>query len=69
MVPCFIAPGVVVCVALSVWFGQTTPAAIALVCAQVVLYVAVYGRLVRGRWSVGRSGRIDLALDPKVEVR
>jgi len=69
MVPCFIAPGVVVCVALSVWFGQTTPAAIALVCAQVVLYVAVYGRLVRGRWSAGRSGRIDLALDPKVEVR
>jgi UDP-N-acetylmuramyl pentapeptide phosphotransferase/UDP-N-acetylglucosamine-1-phosphate transferase len=69
LVPCFIAPGVAVCVALSVWLGQSTPAAVALVCAQAVLYVAVYGRLVRGRWTAGRSGRTELALDPKVEVR
>ena len=45
------------------------PGAIMLVGAQVVLYVAVYGRLVRGRWSAVRSGRTDLALDPKIEVR
>lgn len=69
MVPCFIAPGVAVCVTLSVWLGHSTPAAMTLVCAQAVLYVAVYGRLVRGRWSAGRSGRTELALDPKVEVR
>jgi hypothetical protein len=69
MVPCFIAPGVAACVALSVWLGHATPAAIVLVGAQVVLYVAVYGRLVRGRWSTVRSGRTDLALDAKVEAR
>jgi UDP-N-acetylmuramyl pentapeptide phosphotransferase/UDP-N-acetylglucosamine-1-phosphate transferase len=69
MVPCFIAPGVAACVALSVWLGHAIPAAIVLVGAQVVLYVAVYGRLVRGRWSTVRSGRTDLALDAKVEAR
>jgi UDP-N-acetylmuramyl pentapeptide phosphotransferase/UDP-N-acetylglucosamine-1-phosphate transferase len=69
MVPCFIAPGVAVCVALSVWFGQSTPAAVALVLAETALYTAVYGRLIRGRWSVGGSSRTNLAFDPKVEVR
>jgi UDP-N-acetylmuramyl pentapeptide phosphotransferase/UDP-N-acetylglucosamine-1-phosphate transferase len=68
MVPCFIAPAVALCVAASVRFGHSTPASVALVFAQVVLYVAVYGRLVRGRWAAGRN-RAELALDPKVEVR
>lgn len=68
MVPCFIAPAVALCVAASVWFGQSTPAGVGLVFAQLVLYVAVYGRLVRGRWSGLRSGRTDMALDPDVET-
>jgi UDP-N-acetylmuramyl pentapeptide phosphotransferase/UDP-N-acetylglucosamine-1-phosphate transferase len=69
MVPCFIAPAVAVCVAASVWFGQSTPVGLAIVFAQVVLYVAVYGRLVRGRWTAGRSGRAEIALDTEMEVR
>jgi UDP-N-acetylmuramyl pentapeptide phosphotransferase/UDP-N-acetylglucosamine-1-phosphate transferase len=69
MVPCFIAPAVAVCVAASVWLGKSTPASLAIVFAQVVLYVAVYGRLVRGRWTAARSSRAEIALDTEVEVR
>ncbi len=69
MVPCFMAPAVAACVAVSVWFGQSTPAAVAIVVAQVVLYVAVYGRLVRGRWTVRRGDRAEQALDVGIEVR
>jgi UDP-N-acetylmuramyl pentapeptide phosphotransferase/UDP-N-acetylglucosamine-1-phosphate transferase len=68
MVPCFIAPAVAVCVAVSVCFGHSTLASLTIVATQVVLYVAVYGRLVRGRWTVGRSSRADLALDAKAEA-
>lgn len=69
MVPCFMAPAVAACVAISVWFGQSTPAAVAIVVAQVVLYIAVYGRLVRGRWTVRRANRAEHALDVGIEVR
>jgi len=69
MVPCFMAPAVAACVAVSVWFGQSTPAAVAIVVAQVVLYIAVYGRLVRGRWTVRRANRAEQALDVGIEVR
>ncbi|MFS2023603.1 MraY family glycosyltransferase [Massilia sp. CT11-137] len=69
MVPCFMAPAVAACVAVSVCFGQSTPAAVAIVVAQVVLYIAVYGRLVRGRWTVRRSDRAEQALDVGIEVR
>jgi UDP-N-acetylmuramyl pentapeptide phosphotransferase/UDP-N-acetylglucosamine-1-phosphate transferase len=69
MVPCFIAPAVAACVAVSVCFGHSTLASLTIVAAQVVLYVAVYGRLVRGRWTVGRGSRADLALDAKAEAR
>ena len=69
MVPCFMAPAVTACVAVSVWFGQSTPAAVAIVVAQVVLYIAVYGRLVRGRWTVRRGDRAEQALDVGIEVR
>jgi UDP-N-acetylmuramyl pentapeptide phosphotransferase/UDP-N-acetylglucosamine-1-phosphate transferase len=69
MVPCFIAPAVAACVAVSVCFGHSTLASLTIVVAQVVLYVAVYGRLVRGRWTVGRGSRADLALDAKAEAR
>jgi UDP-N-acetylmuramyl pentapeptide phosphotransferase/UDP-N-acetylglucosamine-1-phosphate transferase len=69
MVPCFMAPAVAACVAVSVWFGQSTPAAVAIVVAQVVLYIAVYGRLVRGRWTVRRGDRAEQALDVGIEVR
>jgi UDP-N-acetylmuramyl pentapeptide phosphotransferase/UDP-N-acetylglucosamine-1-phosphate transferase len=69
MVPCFIAPAVAACVTVSVCFGQSTLASVTIVIAQVVLYIAVYGRLVRGRWTVGRTSRSDLSLDAKAEAR
>ncbi|SDC21808.1 UDP-N-acetylmuramyl pentapeptide phosphotransferase/UDP-N-acetylglucosamine-1-phosphate transferase [Massilia sp. PDC64] len=69
MVPCFIAPAVAVCVAVSVSLGHSTPASLAIVFAQVVLYVACYGRLVRGRWTAGRNSTAGIALDAEVEVR
>jgi UDP-N-acetylmuramyl pentapeptide phosphotransferase/UDP-N-acetylglucosamine-1-phosphate transferase len=50
-----IAPGVAACVAISVLFGGSVTVDVALVLAQVALYVAVYSRLVRGRW-VGSAG-------------
>jgi UDP-N-acetylmuramyl pentapeptide phosphotransferase/UDP-N-acetylglucosamine-1-phosphate transferase len=46
-----IAPVLAGCVTASVLLGRSTLVSIALVLAQLVLYVAVYGRLVRGRWS------------------
>lgn len=49
-VVCFIAPAVALCVSVSVLMGASVPASLAIVLAQVALYIAVYGRLVRGRW-------------------
>jgi hypothetical protein len=57
-VPCVIAPVVAACVAVSATIGNSAPVSLAIVVAQVALYVVVYGRLVRGRWTTGRSGRL-----------
>lgn len=46
-----IVPWVAMMGAASVLVGESMLAAIALVIFQVVFYVAVYGRLVRGRWT------------------
>jgi UDP-N-acetylmuramyl pentapeptide phosphotransferase/UDP-N-acetylglucosamine-1-phosphate transferase len=58
-VACIIPPVVAVCVAVSVLVGTSIPMSVVAVVAQVILYVAVYGRLVRGRWISGEAGRID----------
>jgi len=39
------------------------------VLAQTGLYVAVYGRLVRGRWGVGKSGRLGIDLSARTPIR
>lgn len=58
-VPCVIAPGVAMCVGVSAAFGGSAPVSFAIVLAQLAIYVAVYGRLVRGRWtSNGRVGAV-----------
>jgi UDP-N-acetylmuramyl pentapeptide phosphotransferase/UDP-N-acetylglucosamine-1-phosphate transferase len=49
-----IVPWVALAAFLSVWKGTTLPAAVSIVFGQLVAYLAVYARLVRGRW--GRSG-------------
>ncbi|QOY93610.1 glycosyltransferase family 4 protein [Massilia sp. UMI-21] len=53
-VVCFIAPAVALCVAVTVLIGASAPVSLAIVLSQVVLYVVVYGRLVRGRWIAAR---------------
>jgi len=69
MVPCVIAPVVALCIATAVWLGQSTPASLAIVCAEVVVYVMAYRRLVRGNWSMLRRGRTEMVLDTELEVR
>lgn len=49
-------PWIAAAVLLSVVAGNTIMGGMAVVCAQVLLYVAVYGRIVRGRWLPRRTG-------------
>ena len=67
-VPCVIAPAVAACVAISVAIGASAPVSLAIVVLQVVIYVSAYGRLVRGRWTAGRSGRMDADLSASAET-
>lgn len=68
-VVCVIAPAVALCVAASALFGASTPVSLAIVAAQVAMYVAVYGRLVRGRWAIGRSGRLNTSLSANAKMQ
>lgn len=58
-VVCFIAPAVAMCVAVSVIAGASAPVSLAIVAAQLALYIVVYGRLVRGRWGVAGRASAD----------
>jgi UDP-N-acetylmuramyl pentapeptide phosphotransferase/UDP-N-acetylglucosamine-1-phosphate transferase len=55
-VACVIAPGVAVCVAASVLLGASPLVSLIIVAVQAALYIAMYGRLVRGRWTAGPAG-------------
>jgi UDP-N-acetylmuramyl pentapeptide phosphotransferase/UDP-N-acetylglucosamine-1-phosphate transferase len=68
-VACVIAPVVAVCVAVSAVAGASAPVSIALVLAQLALYVVVYGRLVRGRWTSSRGIAAPDLLDAEAETR
>jgi len=57
-VACVIAPVVALCVAVSATIGGSSPVSLVIVLMQVALYVAAYGRLVRGRWALGRNSRL-----------
>ena len=59
----FISPVVALCIAGSVFLGGTVSSAIVLVAIQLALYVAAYGRVVRGRWSVRVRRPAPLAID------
>jgi UDP-N-acetylmuramyl pentapeptide phosphotransferase/UDP-N-acetylglucosamine-1-phosphate transferase len=61
-VACVIAPAVALCVASTVMFGASAPMSLAIVVAQIAIYVMVYGRLVRGRWASTFGGRIGASL-------
>jgi hypothetical protein len=60
---------VAVCVALSVMIGTSIAMSILMVLAQMVIYVAVYGRLVRGRWTSGEAGRMDADVSVNAKLR
>jgi UDP-N-acetylmuramyl pentapeptide phosphotransferase/UDP-N-acetylglucosamine-1-phosphate transferase len=61
-----IAPVLAGCVTVSVLLGRSTAVSIVLVFMQLVLYVAVYGRLVRGRWT-SRSAVAALGANAKAQ--
>lgn len=68
-VVCVIAPAVAICVAISVVLGASAEASMAIVLAQVVMYVLAYGRLVRGRWLAGQASRIDADMSVDAKLR
>ena len=68
-VVCVIAPAVALCVAISVLAGASAPVSLAIVVAQVGIYVLAYGRLVRGRWAAGRSSRLGANMNASAGTR
>jgi hypothetical protein len=50
-------------------FGNTIPAALALVLFQCALYIAVYMRLVRGHWGHCRRPAVLFGLRPQPRPR
>jgi hypothetical protein len=67
-VTCVIAPMVVAGVAASTLLGASVPVSIAIVFAQLAIYVAVYARLVRGRWTNGGGGVATGVVDVKAKT-
>ncbi|MBW8896709.1 MAG: glycosyltransferase family 4 protein [Massilia sp.] len=68
-VACIIPPVVAVCVAVSVLVGTSIAMSMLTVLAQVVIYVAVYGRLVRGRWTTSEASRIGTDVSVNAKLR
>jgi UDP-N-acetylmuramyl pentapeptide phosphotransferase/UDP-N-acetylglucosamine-1-phosphate transferase len=64
-VACLIVPWVVVAAYASVTAGKTVVGSISIVGVQVVVYILVYGRLVRGRWGPRVTRAIDLEAEKK----
>jgi UDP-N-acetylmuramyl pentapeptide phosphotransferase/UDP-N-acetylglucosamine-1-phosphate transferase len=64
-VACFVATWIGAATCLSVLFGNTIPAALALVLFQCALYVAVYMRLVRGHWGHCWRAAVVFGLRPQ----
>lgn len=64
-----IAPVVAACVAASVTLGTSTVAGMVIVIGQVALYIALYGRLVRGRWARAGLDVDVVAQDVNTELR
>jgi UDP-N-acetylmuramyl pentapeptide phosphotransferase/UDP-N-acetylglucosamine-1-phosphate transferase len=67
-VACVIAPAVAVCVASSVLLGASAEVSLGIVLVQVAVYVMAYGRLVRGRWLVGQTARVDAGISAGAKV-
>jgi UDP-N-acetylmuramyl pentapeptide phosphotransferase/UDP-N-acetylglucosamine-1-phosphate transferase len=67
-VVCVMAPWIGGSSLLSVMFGQTVIGAMLVVTAQVMVYMVVYARLVRGHWGTRLSGLLSRDDDVSAEV-
>jgi UDP-N-acetylmuramyl pentapeptide phosphotransferase/UDP-N-acetylglucosamine-1-phosphate transferase len=68
-VACFVTPWLTTATITAVLIGNTIPVAVALVLVQMLIYVAVYMRLVRGHWGRCRNPAIILGLRPQHKSR
>jgi UDP-N-acetylmuramyl pentapeptide phosphotransferase/UDP-N-acetylglucosamine-1-phosphate transferase len=64
-----IMPWVVASSVLSVWAGRTVGGAMGIVVIQLVVYIAIYTRLVRGRWGGRNAPALSEGKDVKIEVQ
>jgi UDP-N-acetylmuramyl pentapeptide phosphotransferase/UDP-N-acetylglucosamine-1-phosphate transferase len=59
-VACIIALWITVLTLVAVWIGNTTATAVTVLIANTLFYIAVYTRLVRGRWRSTRWAALRL---------
>ena len=64
-VACFVTTWLVVATMAAVLVGDSIPVAVSLVIIQVLIYIAVYMRLVRGNWGHCRNPAVILGLKPQ----
>ncbi|MCC2973781.1 glycosyltransferase [Massilia sp. IC2-476] len=68
-VACFVVGWLGTATTAAVLLGDAIPMAVALVLAQILIYIAVYMRLVRGNWGNCRSLAVILGLRPQHRSR
>ena len=68
-VACFVTAWLSTATIAAVLVGNTIPAAVSLVLVQILIYVAVYMRLVRGHWGRCRNPAVILGLRPQYRSR
>lgn len=68
-VACFVTAWLTAATVSAILFGNTVPAAVALVALQMLMYIAVYMRLVRGHWGRCRNPAVILGLRPQPRSR
>lgn len=68
-VACFVTAWIALATVTAVLLGNSVGAAVALVLAQMLIYVAVYMRLVRGHWGRCRELAVILGLRPQPRIR
>ncbi|WP_312511553.1 glycosyltransferase [Massilia sp.] len=68
-VACFVTGWLVTATVCAVLLGESTGAAVMLVLVQILAYVAVYMRLVRGHWGRCRNPAVILGLRPQPRSR
>lgn len=68
-VACFVTAWIAIATVSAVVAGNTIAAAVALVLAQMLIYVAVYMRLVRGHWGRCRDLAVIFGLRPQPRIQ